>query len=109
MFNKILVALNNNEMGQQVFEKALSLATVTNAELLLLQVISPFDDDYLNVAAMETQSFYGTSQTHNADYYMGRWEILKQEGINFLTLLNNQRSLKVSHPTLPKNLVILVG
>ncbi|MBD2346462.1 universal stress protein [Anabaena subtropica] len=94
MFNKILVALNHNEMGQQVFEKALSLATATNAELLLLHVISPFDDDYLNAAAMETQSFYGTSQTRNADYYMGRWETLKQEGINFLTLLNNQAIAK---------------
>ncbi|HIK03101.1 MAG TPA: universal stress protein [Trichormus sp. M33_DOE_039] len=94
MFNKILVALNNNDMGQQVFEHALTLATVNNAELLLLHVISPFDDDYLNASAMETQSTYGTSQTHGVEYYLGRWENLKQAGIEFLTLLNNQAIAK---------------
>jgi nucleotide-binding universal stress UspA family protein len=90
MFNKILVALNNSEVGQQVFEKALSLATATNAELLLLHIISPFDDNFLDASAMETQTTYGTSQIHNMEYYVGQWETLKQQGVEFLTLLNNQ-------------------
>jgi nucleotide-binding universal stress UspA family protein len=94
MFNKILVALNNNEMGQQVFAHALTLAKASNAELLLLHVISAFDDNYLNASAMETQSSYGTSQTHGVEYYVGQWENLKQEGIEFLTLLNNQAIAK---------------
>jgi nucleotide-binding universal stress UspA family protein len=94
MFNKILVALNNNEMGQQVFTHALKLATANNAELLLLHVISPFDDDYLNASAMETQTHYGSSQTHGVEYYLSQWQNLKQEGIEFLTLLNNQAIAK---------------
>ncbi|AUT00224.1 universal stress protein UspA [Nostoc sp. CENA543] len=94
MFKKILVALNNNEMGEQVFEHALTLAITNNAELLLLHVISPFDDDYLNASAMETQSTYGTSQTHGVEYYVGQWKHLQQQGIDFLTLLNNQAIAK---------------
>lgn len=90
MFHKILVALNNSEVGQYIFENALNLAAANQAELLLLHVISPFDDDYLNASALETHSSYGTTQTHALEYYLGQWENLKQEGIEFLTLLNNQ-------------------
>lgn len=94
MFNKILVALNNNEMGQQVFAHALNLATASNAELLLLHVISPFDDDYLNASAMETYSVYDNRHAHNVEYYVSQWQNLKEEGIEFLTLLNNQAIAK---------------
>jgi nucleotide-binding universal stress UspA family protein len=94
MFKKILVALNNNEIGQQIFEHALILATASNAELLLLHVISPFDDDYLNASAMETYSVYNTPHAHNVEYYVSQWESLKQEGMEFLTLLNNQAIAK---------------
>ncbi|MDB9345544.1 universal stress protein [Nodularia spumigena CS-586/05] len=85
MFNKILVALNTNAIGQQIFEHALTLATASNAELLLLHVISPSDDGYLDASTMETYSVYD-----NVNYYVNQWESLKREGIEFLTLLNNQ-------------------
>jgi nucleotide-binding universal stress UspA family protein len=94
MFNKILVAINKTEVGKQVFEKAVSLAVATNAELLLIQVISPFDNDYLDASAMETQSSYGTTQVYSIEHYMGQWNSLKQEGIEFLTLLTNQAIAK---------------
>ncbi|BAT54171.1 hypothetical protein NOS3756_31360 [Nostoc sp. NIES-3756] len=94
MFNKILVAVNNTEVGKQVFEKAVSLAVATNAELLLLHVISPFDDDYLGASALDTQNAYGTTQVHSVEHYMGQWNNLKQEGIDFLTLLTNQAIAK---------------
>ncbi|WP_224095221.1 universal stress protein [Nostoc sp. MS1] len=93
MFNKILVAVNNTEVGKQVFEKAVSLAVATNAELLLLHVVSPFDEDYLNPDSIETRSSYKTP-TDAVEYYIGQWNTLKQEGIDFLTLLTNQAIAK---------------
>ncbi|MBU7585155.1 MAG: universal stress protein [Nostoc sp. TH1S01] len=90
MFKKILVAVNNTEIGRHVFEQALSLARLTNAELMVLQVISPFNDDLLNTSAPEIHSTYTSSQSHNVEYYLGEWEKLKQQGIEFLTLLTNQ-------------------
>ncbi|MBE9007318.1 universal stress protein [Fortiea sp. LEGE XX443] len=94
MFRKILVAVNNTEIGRQVFEQALCLATLTNAELMLLQVISPFNDDYQNTSEMETHSRYASSQIHSVQYYVGQWELLKQQGVEFLTLLTNQAIAK---------------
>lgn len=94
MFRKILVAVNNTEIGRHVFAQALSLATVTNAELMVLQVISPFNDDYLNASEMETHSRYASSQSHSVQYYLGEWEKLKQQGVEFLTLLTNQAIAK---------------
>lgn len=90
MFSKILVAVNNTEVGHYVFEQALSLATLTNAELMVLQVISPFNDDYLNASEMETHSRYASSQSHSVQYYLAQWETLKQQSVEFLTLLTNQ-------------------
>jgi len=94
MFRKILVAVNDTEIGQHVFEQAVSLARLTNAELMLLQVISPFNDEYLNASEMETHSRYASSQIHNVEYYLRQWEALKQKGVQFLTLLTNQAIAK---------------
>jgi len=94
MFSKILVAVTNNEIGQQVFEKALTLAGASNAELILLHVISPFDDDYLAASRMQTDEAYTNFHTHGVEYYLRQWEALKQRGIDFLTLLTNQAIAK---------------
>ncbi len=94
MFNKILVAVTNNEIGQQVFEEALTLAGASNAELVLLHVISPFDDDYLAAARLQTDEAYTNFHTHGVEYYVRQWEALKQEGIEFLTLLTNRAIAK---------------
>jgi len=40
MFARILTALDNSQMSQQVFEEALSIAKTTHAQLMLLQVLS---------------------------------------------------------------------
>jgi nucleotide-binding universal stress UspA family protein len=46
MFNKILVALDDSEASQLIFEQAVELAKANQAELMLLHVMTPFDDSY---------------------------------------------------------------
>ncbi|MEM7066300.1 MAG: universal stress protein [Cyanobacteria bacterium P01_B01_bin.77] len=41
MFNKILVALDDGDTCNELFQKAVKLAQATNAELLLLSVLTP--------------------------------------------------------------------
>ncbi|MBD2593073.1 universal stress protein UspA [Nostoc sp. MBR 210] len=94
MFKKILVAVNNSEIGHHVFEQALSLAKLTNAELMILQVISPFNDEFLKTSTTEIHSRYTSSQSQNVEYYLGEWDKLKQQGVEFLTLLTNQAIAK---------------
>jgi nucleotide-binding universal stress UspA family protein len=90
MFHKILVALDKSEMGQHVFEEAISLAKATDAEILLLEVLSPFDEQYPIPTDLQVDNIYPTFHTEDVNYYLGQWESIKQKGIKFLTLLRNQ-------------------
>ncbi|MEH2435563.1 MAG: hypothetical protein V7K25_15170 [Nostoc sp.] len=55
MFHKILVAINDTEIGQQVFKETLSLATATNAEL-------SFATYHLTCRGWRTKSFQPTNR-----------------------------------------------
>lgn len=90
MFHKVLVAVNNSEIGQQVFDQALALAKATNAELMLLYVLSPFDERYPNPPGIATDGIYAPFTPDDVNYYLGQWESLKREGVEFLTLLTNK-------------------
>jgi nucleotide-binding universal stress UspA family protein len=46
MFHKILVAIDDSESHRIVFEQALALAKLNQAELMLLHVMAPFDETY---------------------------------------------------------------
>jgi nucleotide-binding universal stress UspA family protein len=48
MFSKILVAIDDSASSQAIFEQALAIAKRHQATLMLLHVISPFDDLYLS-------------------------------------------------------------
>jgi nucleotide-binding universal stress UspA family protein len=94
MFHKILVAIDDTDIGRHVFDEALYVAKKTGADMMLLHVVSPFDDKYPNPMYIEPYGFYSTLQTESVKNYMGEWELLKQEGIEFLTLLCNQATLE---------------
>ncbi|GAB1544135.1 universal stress protein [Scytonema sp. NUACC21] len=85
MFHKILVAIDNSEIGQHIFDEALSLAKAVNGNLMLLHVLSPFDGTgYLNPVLLQPSGVYPTLHTEAVNKYMQQWEELKQERINML-------------------------
>ncbi|BAY61420.1 hypothetical protein NIES22_14850 [Calothrix brevissima NIES-22] len=90
MFHKILIAVNNSEVTQQIFDQALALAKATNAELIIMYVLSPFDERYPTPPGIATDGIYPPFSSDDINYYLGQWEYLKQEGIELLTLLTNQ-------------------
>lgn len=45
MFHKILVALDRSAVGQQVFDEALALAKATGASLILLNILTPEEEE----------------------------------------------------------------
>lgn len=49
MFSRILVAIDNIEGSQAVFDRAVSLAKITNACLMLLHVLSTEETDYVDI------------------------------------------------------------
>lgn len=90
MLHKILVAINNSEVGEQVFDQALFLAKATDAELILVYVLSPFDEGYPMPPSVGTDGFYPALTTDDVNYYLEEWESLKRQGAEFLTLLTNK-------------------
>jgi nucleotide-binding universal stress UspA family protein len=70
MFEKILTAIDNSALGNQVFNQALTLARTFNAQLLLLHVLSDEEVGYPDV--------------RNLADHLDRWEASKQTGVQML-------------------------
>jgi nucleotide-binding universal stress UspA family protein len=90
MFHKILVAVDNTDIARHVFDEALHTAKITHAEMMLLHVLSPFDEQYRYPVYIYPYTFVPNLHDEAVKQYMEEWEIYKQEGIEFLTLLSNQ-------------------
>ncbi|OKH22028.1 universal stress protein UspA [Hydrococcus rivularis NIES-593] len=84
MFNKILVALDCSETSKRAFDKALALAEVTNASLLLLHVLSPTDKEY---PAPVDEGMYSSTRRLAWKYYIHKWEEFVQKRFNCLRSL----------------------
>ncbi|HLP89071.1 MAG TPA: universal stress protein [Nostocaceae cyanobacterium] len=87
MFHKILVALDYSEASQHLFDKALFLAKAANSSLMILHILSPIDDPYLNPVFLQPEYMYPNLQTEAIEKYMKAWEQLKQERLNWLQSL----------------------
>jgi len=70
MFNKILVATDNSQSSQKIFEEALFLAKLTNANLLLLHVLSDEEIGYPDVTRLME--------------HLEEWERYEQQGLKLL-------------------------
>ncbi|WP_337886658.1 universal stress protein [Fischerella thermalis] len=75
MFQRILVALDNSDTSQHVFEEALSIAKVTHARLMLLHVLSDLEINYSNVK--------------NLDEHLDRWKKYSKRGLELLQTRQN--------------------
>ncbi len=87
MFKKILVAVENNQIGNLVFDEALALAKATNASLMLVHVMSPYSDRSVNPISMDPYSFYPAMHSEALTQTLKQWDGLKQESIDFLNFL----------------------
>lgn len=84
MYSRILVAVENNQIGETVFNEALSTAKANGASLMLLQVMSPFEERYINPISMDPYSFYPTMHSEAILQTLKKWDMLKQECTDFL-------------------------
>jgi nucleotide-binding universal stress UspA family protein len=88
MFDKILVAVDSSPLSNKVFEEAVSFAKITGAHLILLHVISPYDDSYLSLVGVS----YPNLHSENVEYYMRALNKLKEEGLKYLQQLCQKAS-----------------
>jgi nucleotide-binding universal stress UspA family protein len=89
MFHKILVALDNSELSQQVFDRAVFLAKSTNASLMLLHVQSAYDEYYLK-PGFPGAEIYPSLYTQTSPTYMKQCEEMEKQGLEELKFLVGQ-------------------
>ncbi|MBK1989575.1 universal stress protein [Sphaerospermopsis aphanizomenoides BCCUSP55] len=87
MFHKILVALDNSPASQCIFEQALFLAKTNQAEMMLLHVLSPLEDPYINPIFLQPETIYPTLHTETINQYLQAWDKLKQERLDWMRSL----------------------
>lgn len=87
MFHKILVAIDNTETSKYVFDEALYSAKTTNACLILLHVLSPYEEGYPVMPAPTSLVCYPGMQDESVKAYLEEWETYKKQGLERLRSL----------------------
>ncbi|BAZ09194.1 UspA domain-containing protein [Calothrix sp. NIES-4071] len=90
MFSKILVAIDNSDSCHEVVDKAISLASLSNTNLMFVNIISPFDEQYPYPMYVYPNTVVPTLHEESVKEYMRQWEELKQDRIKFLSKLCQQ-------------------
>jgi nucleotide-binding universal stress UspA family protein len=84
MFNKILVALDQSENAQQIYEHALSLAKLNNASLMLLHVLSHDEEGGPYPPPFSYWSYSPQLSAQTWEFYQKQWEAFKNQGLKVL-------------------------
>jgi nucleotide-binding universal stress UspA family protein len=88
MFHKILVALDQSELSDRVFEEAIAIAKATQGQLLLLHVLTPFDEGYPAVGFSGMDGLLLHQQA--IETFTRQMEVLEKEGLEYLQSLTNR-------------------
>ena len=84
MFHKLLAALDTSELSQHIFDEAVSLAKTSNANLMLLHVLNPLDEQYIDPMFVQPTILYPEYQAQKNEIHIKDWTKLKQDRSNWL-------------------------
>ena len=87
MFTKILVSIDDSDMTQHVFDEAVYLAKATGGSLMLLHVINPLDEPYIDPLFMQPTILYSELHQETQKKNLSDWEKFKQDKENWLRSL----------------------
>jgi nucleotide-binding universal stress UspA family protein len=82
MFQKILVAIDHSEPSPQAFEAAITLAKTLNAQMMLINVLSPLEANYPS-PLYSTRAAYPIAP-ESMQLYVQQWQAIEQDGLEFL-------------------------
>jgi nucleotide-binding universal stress UspA family protein len=86
MLQKILVAVNNSAMGQQVFEEALALARATGANMMILHVLDPEEPGSPQIP-MIYNTYTMPLDEPTMKLYRQQWQEFEERGLKMLQSL----------------------
>lgn len=86
MYKKILVAVDDSELGEQVFQAALDLAQHYQARMMLIHVLSPTNESYpdpIFTTPLASGVYVGLHE-EVMRAYAEQWENFEQKGLDML-------------------------
>jgi nucleotide-binding universal stress UspA family protein len=84
MFLKILVALDNAPLNQQVLTKALDIAKADQASLMLLHVLSFDDSGCPTVPVAINEGYFLATEAKAFEDFFTQWQTYEQRQLQFL-------------------------
>lgn len=87
MFKKVLVALDQSAMGQQVFDQALAIAKANQSSMMLLHVLSAEEDGSPQILVSPDIGYYPALSDTNLLIYREQWDQYEKRGIAMLERL----------------------
>ncbi len=90
MLHKILVAVDHSDMSQHIFAEALALAQATQGQMLLIHVLSPFDEYNPPPLFPGLDGVYPVVHDAVIRTYMHQWEVLEAQGLDLLRHLTQE-------------------
>lgn len=80
MFHKILVGLDQSELGERVFAEALTLAQAAGGELRLLHALCPGEEGCPQMPNLSSLEYYPGLDGHLLELYGEQWRIYEERG-----------------------------
>lgn len=93
MYHKILVALDQSSARSLVLDNAMSMAKVMGADVMLIHVLSAYDDDSPGLPVRTYHSYYPIVDSVAWDTYQKRWEAYEKTGIEDLQQLASDANI----------------
>ncbi len=87
MYQRILVALDDSQLSQQAFQQSLYLAQIFDAELQLLNVISPLEAEYQNTVSLAGRGYYSNTIDETVEE---KWQLSVANQLDYLQSLAEQ-------------------
>lgn len=84
MFHRILVAIDQSDLAEDVVETAIAQAKVTGGNLLLLHVLNVQEKGFPQIEGHTSGNYNPESFDAEAHSYERHWKIYKQMGLNSL-------------------------
>lgn len=84
MYRKILVALDHSSLKTHLLGKAIAMAKLMKADLMIVHALSAYEEGSPGLPVRAYHSYYPITDSIAWDTYQKRWESYEREGIDEL-------------------------
>ncbi|MEM6839094.1 MAG: universal stress protein [Cyanobacteria bacterium P01_C01_bin.120] len=94
MYRKILVAVDHSPLRTYLIDKAIKMAQLMKAELMIVHALSAYEEGSPGLPVRTYHSYYPISDSIAWETYQKRWDTYERDGIQELRQLANEAAAK---------------